>query len=131
MATDFRLAVYQKSHSNSSIFLVFSLIFLTHKKPTSVCYDFNTTHMHLWNLCCQRYFFTCDLFKAELLLLKLIYFFAREVLLVRKLEIKETKTTYSTFKTEKVGPFFLISNFFIAKMPLANKWMRKTNTFLQ
>ena len=40
MATDFRLAVYQKSHSNSSIFLVFSLIFLTHKKPTSVCYDF-------------------------------------------------------------------------------------------
>ena len=31
--------------------------------------------------------------KAELLLLKLIHLFAREVLLVKKLEIKETKTT--------------------------------------
>ena len=31
--------------------------------------------------------------KAELLQLKLIYLFAREVLLVKKLEIKETKTT--------------------------------------
>ena len=32
-------------------------------------------------------------FKAKLLLLKLIYLFAKEVLLVKKLEIEETKTT--------------------------------------
>ena len=31
--------------------------------------------------------------KAKLLLLKLIHLFARKVLLVRKLEIEETKTT--------------------------------------
>jgi len=31
--------------------------------------------------------------KAKLLLLKLIHLFARAVLLVKKLEIKETKTT--------------------------------------
>ena len=31
--------------------------------------------------------------KAELMLLKLFQFFAREVLLVKKLEIEETKTT--------------------------------------
>ena len=31
--------------------------------------------------------------KAKLLLLKLIHLFAREVLLVKKLEIEETKTT--------------------------------------
>ena len=35
---------------------------------------------------------TCET-KAELLLLKLIHLFAREVLLVKKLEIEETKTT--------------------------------------
>jgi hypothetical protein len=46
-----------------------------------------------------------ELTKAELLLLKLIHLFAREVLLVKKLEIKETKTTlYSTFKTDTVKP---------------------------
>ena len=40
--------------------------------------------------------------KAKLLLLKLIHLFARDVLLVKKLEIKETKTTLcSTFKTDK------------------------------
>ena len=32
--------------------------------------------------------------KAELLLLKLIHLFAKEVLLVKKLEIEETKTTW-------------------------------------
>ena len=32
-------------------------------------------------------------YKAELLLLKLIHLFAREVFLVKKLEIEETKTT--------------------------------------
>ena len=48
-------------------------------------------------------------FKAELLLLKLIHLFAREVLLVKMLEIEETKTAwYSTFKTDikKVGIVF-------------------------
>ena len=34
-----------------------------------------------------------DFAKAKLLLLKLIHLFAREVLLVQKLEIEETKTT--------------------------------------
>ena len=56
--------------------------------------------------------------KAKLLLLKLIHLFAREVLLVKKLENEETKTTqYSTFKTDiiKVGLVFSISNFFITK----------------
>jgi hypothetical protein len=60
--------------------------------------------------------------------LKLIHLFAREVLLVKKLEIEETKTTWkSTFKTDmiKVGLVFLISNFFITKTSLANKWTRK------
>jgi hypothetical protein len=33
--------------------------------------------------------------KAELLLLKFIHLFAREVFLVKKLEIEETKTTYT------------------------------------
>ena len=62
--------------------------------------------------------------KTELL----IYLFAREVLLVKKLEIEETKTTqYSTFKTDiiKVGLLFSISKFFFTKTSLANKWMRK------
>ena len=36
---------------------------------------------------------TYVLCKAQLLLLKLIHLFAREVLLVKKLEIEETKTT--------------------------------------
>ena len=64
--------------------------------------------------------------KAKLLLLKLIHLFAREVLLVKKLKIEETKTTYySTFKTDiiKVGLVFSISNFFTNKIYHANKWM--------
>ena len=48
--------------------------------------------------------------KAELCpAAKFIHLFAREVLLVKKLEIEETKTTYfSTFKTDmiKVGLVF-------------------------
>ena len=48
---------------------------------------------------------------------------------MKKLEIEKTKPTFniSTFKTDviKVGLVFLISNFFIAKTSLANKWMRK------
>ena len=66
--------------------------------------------------------------KAELLLLKLIHLFAKEVLLVKKLEIEGTKTTWdTTFKTDiiKVGLVFSISHFFITKTSLANKWMRK------
>ena len=46
--------------------------------------------------------------KAKLLLLKLIHLFAREVLLLKKLEIEETDII-------KVGLVFSISNFFIAK----------------
>ena len=45
---------------------------------------------------------------------------------MKKLEIKETKTTqYSIFRTDqiKVGLVFPISNFFINKMSLANIWM--------
>ena len=69
-------------------------------------------------------------YKAELLLLMLkrIHLFARGVLLIKKLEIEETKTAQlSTFKTDilKVSFVFSISNFFIAKTFLANKWMRK------
>ena len=64
--------------------------------------------------------------KAKLLLLKLIHLFASEILLVKKLEMEETKTTqYSTFKTDiiKVVLVFSIPNFFITKTSLANKWM--------
>ena len=39
------------------------------------------------------YYLNISSTKAELLLLKLIHLFAREVLLVKKLEIEETKTT--------------------------------------
>ena len=48
---------------------------------------------------------------------------------MKKLEIEKTKPTFviSTFKTDiiKVGLVFSISNFFITKTSLANKWMRK------
>ena len=57
----------------------------------------------------------------------LIHLFARDILLVKKLKIEDTKTTlYSTFKTDiiKVGLVFSISNFFVNKIPRANKWMR-------
>ena len=46
---------------------------------------------------------------------------------MKKLEIEKTKPTFkiSTFKTDiiKVGLDFSISNFFIKKSSLANKWM--------
>ena len=45
---------------------------------------------------------------------------------MKKLEIEETKITqYSTFKTDiiKVDLVFSISNFFIQKSSLANKWI--------
>jgi hypothetical protein len=53
----------------------------------------------------------------------LIHIFARDILLMKKLEIEETKTTsFSTFKTDiiKVGLVFFIYNFFINKNSLAN-----------
>ena len=61
--------------------------------------------------------------KAKLLLLKLIQIFARADLVMKELEIGETKTTqYSTFKTDtiKVGLVFSISHFFITKTARAN-----------
>ena len=64
--------------------------------------------------------------KAKLLLLKLLQLFARDVLVMKKLEIEKTKPTFiiSTFKTAitKAGLVFSISNFFIAKTSLANNW---------
>ena len=45
---------------------------------------------------------------------------------MKKLDIEETKTTkYSTCKTDviKMGLVFSLSNFFIKKSSLANKWM--------
>ena len=60
--------------------------------------------------------------KAELLqegILFLLRLSARDVLVMKKLEIEKTKPTFiiSTFKTDiiKVGLVFLISNYFIAK----------------
>jgi hypothetical protein len=53
-------------------------------------------------------------YKVEFLLRKLIHLFAREVLLVKKLQIEETKTTwYSTFKTDiiKVGLDFQLFHY--------------------
>ena len=49
-----------------------------------------------------------------------------DILFMKKMEIEETKTTlYSTFKTDviNVGLVSSISNFFIKKSSLANKWM--------
>ena len=70
--------------------------------------------------------------KAELLqegIFFLIHLFSREVLVIKKLAIKKTKPTFiiSVLKVDitKVGLVFLISNFFITKMSLANKWTRK------
>ena len=46
---------------------------------------------------------------------------------MKKLKIEKTKPTYivSTFKTDKmrVGLVFSISNYFIEKSSLTNKWM--------
>ena len=63
--------------------------------------------------------------KAELLqeVIFLIHLFARAILLMKKLKIKETKATqYSTFKTDmmKVGLVFFDFQLFINKIALAN-----------
>ena len=69
--------------------------------------------------------------KAELLLegiFFLIHLFAGDVLVMKKLEIEKTKPTFiiSVLKVENsVLLVSLISSFFINKMSLANKWMRK------
>ena len=67
--------------------------------------------------------------KAELLqesILFLLHLFARYVLVMKKFEIEKTKPTFiiSTFKTDilRVGLVFSISNCFITKTSLANKW---------
>ena len=65
-------------------------------------------------------------FNAELLQLNLTQFSSQEFLLVKKLEIENTKTTFiiSVLKVEYwVVLVSSISNFFINKMSLANKWM--------
>ena len=62
-------------------------------------------------------------------MLKLLQLFARDVLAMKKLEIEKTKTfiNISVLKVDiiKVGLVFSISNVFIAKTSLANKWRRK------
>ena len=70
--------------------------------------------------------------KAELLkesIFFLIHLFARDILVMKKLEIEKTKPTLIISVLEvdiiKVGLVFWISNFFITKMSLANKWTRK------
>ena len=62
------------------------------------------------------------------MLLKLIHLFAKEVLVVDKLKIEETKTIwYSTFKADiiKAVLVFSISNFFINKNPQGRKSVRQ------
>ena len=67
--------------------------------------------------------------KAKLLLLKLLHLFARDVLAMKMLEIEKTMPTFIVLVLKvdimKVGLVFSISNFFITKTSLANRWMRK------
>jgi hypothetical protein len=63
-----------------------------------------------------------------LLQLELIHILARKILLMKKLEIEKTKSTFiiSVLKVEYyVALLSWIFNFFINKIALANKWMRK------
>ena len=78
-----------------------------------------------------------DCFKAELLqegIFFLLQLFARDVLVMKKLEIEKTKPTLiiSTFKTDiiKMGLVFSISNYFIAKTSLANNWRSFSSSYL-
>ena len=75
--------------------------------------------------------------KAEFLkegICLLLHLFARDVLVMKKLEIEKTQPTFiiSTFKTDiiKVGLVFSISNFFIAKTSLANNWRSFSSSYL-
>ena len=66
--------------------------------------------------------------KAKLLQLKLLQIFARDIFLMKKLEIEKTKPTFiiSVLKVEyQVVLVSSISNSFIDKMSLANNWRRK------
>ena len=81
--------------------------------------------------------FLCSYVKAELLqegIFFLFQLFARDVLVMKKLDIKKNKPTFiiSTFKTDiiKVGLVFSISNFFIAKTSLANNWRSFSSSYL-
>ena len=74
----------------------------------------------------------CYLRKAELLqegIFILIHLFARDVLVMKQLEIEKTEPTFiiSVLNVDiiKVGLVFSISDFFITKTSLANKWRRK------
>ena len=51
-----------------------------------------------------------------------VNFLPWEFLLIKKLEIEKTKTTFKTDIT-KVALIFSISNVFVKKSSLANKWM--------
>jgi hypothetical protein len=66
--------------------------------------------------------------KAKLLQLKLIHIFAREILPMKKLEIEKTKSTFIVSVLKVEYWLALVSstfNFFINKIALANKWIRK------
>ena len=70
--------------------------------------------------------------KAKLLqeiIFFLLQLFARDILVMKKLEIEKTKPTFiaSVLKVDilKVGLVFSISNSFITKTSLANNWRRK------
>ena len=78
------------------------------------------------------FWFNNDVSKAELLQLKLIHLFARDILLLKRSEIGKTKPTYiiSDLKVEyRVVLVSSISNFFSNKMSLANKWTREKILF--
>ena len=85
--------------------------------------------MELFGKLCRMYlkFVRFRYIKAELLqvdILFLIHLFAGEILLLKMLEIEETKTTqYTTFKTDilKVVLVFSISNFFTNKYSQGRK----------
>ena len=70
--------------------------------------------------------------KAKLLQLKLIDIFVRAILLKKKLEIQNTKPAFiiSVLKVDYfVALVSSIFNFFIDKIALANKWIRKIIPF--
>ena len=77
--------------------------------------------------------------KLKLNYCKKVFFFfihllARDILVMKKLEIKKTKPTFiiSVLKVDiiKVGLVFSISNFFIAKTSLAKNWRSFSSSYL-
>ena len=79
------------------------------------------------NFCSVRLiFYTLKLNYCKKVFFFLIHLFARDVLLLKKLEIEKTKTTFtiSVLKVEcLVVLVSFISNFFTIKTSLTNKWM--------